>query len=109
MGKPKITEQISSAGGLESPEVVAARAIHDILIGRRRSFIGFVERLLGWATAGVSRIQQDCPVLLPPALVLMFEILLAPFLKTALIIFAYHCRRIIRLNDHHETEQKRGA
>ena len=98
VGKPKITEQICGAGGLESPAVVASRAIHDILIGRRRSFVGFMERILGWATAGVSRVQEDFPPFLPPPFVFMLEILLAPFFKIALFIFAYYCRGVILYN-----------
>uniref|UniRef100_A0A0R3WSR1 3-ketodihydrosphingosine reductase n=1 Tax=Hydatigena taeniaeformis TaxID=6205 RepID=A0A0R3WSR1_HYDTA len=95
VGKPATTRAISEAGGLESPAAVAASAMHDVLLGRQRSLLGATGRALSWATAGVSRAQQDCPLPLPPPFVAVIEILLAPIFKVALFGFAYWCRACI--------------
>uniref|UniRef100_A0A915F0V9 JmjC domain-containing protein n=1 Tax=Echinococcus canadensis TaxID=519352 RepID=A0A915F0V9_9CEST len=87
------------AGGLESPASVAASAMHDVLLGRRRSLLGATGRALSWATAGVSRAQQDCPLPLPPPFVAVLEVLLAPLFKVALLGFAYWCRACILWHD----------
>eukprot|EP00108_Taenia_solium_P008551 TsM_000600700 transcript=TsM_000600700 gene=TsM_000600700 len=95
VGKPVTTRAISEAGGLESPAAVAASAMHDVLLGRKRSLLGVTGRALSWATAGVSRAQQDCPLPLPPPFVAVLEVLLAPLFKVTLFGFAYWCRACI--------------
>ncbi|KAL5108392.1 3-ketodihydrosphingosine reductase [Taenia crassiceps] len=95
VGKPVTTRAISEVGGLESPAAVAASVMHDVLLGRKRSLLGVTGRALSWATAGVSRAQQDCPLPLPPPFVAVLEVFLAPLFKVALFCFAYWCRACI--------------
>ncbi|CAL8078205.1 unnamed protein product [Calicophoron daubneyi] len=53
VGKPSITHQLSSAGGLASPDGVAASIFLDVIEGKAISTCGLEGALLSWATAGI--------------------------------------------------------
>ncbi|KAG5449520.1 3-ketodihydrosphingosine reductase [Clonorchis sinensis] len=99
VGKPPATLEISSAGGLATPEQAAYTIFRDIVDGAFNSSYGFEGKALSWATAGlalpvsVRDVYQDN--ILKITLSSIAEVLVAGPLRAVGIGYALWMRRVV--------------
>ncbi|KER29618.1 hypothetical protein T265_03816 [Opisthorchis viverrini] len=99
VGKPSATLEISSAGGLATPEQAAYTIFRDILDGAFNSSYGFEGKALSWATAGLALpvsirdIHQDN--IFKIILSSIAEVLVAGPLRAVGIGYAFWMRRVV--------------